>query len=180
MPTHVEPSPHLKVRQIIEELSPGQLWSLLTTLGALVLFAFTAGQKYAATQAVQAVPCKDAANWPVGPWRTWGHVTHAGGPPDRPFPQITAQVTFDSSGSGTSLTDEKGNNLFTFTMTPPLTRDGRTGIEMNGKDSTGYTSQAHLALSNDGCMLQGTFTDSYEDAGTLYFLYVREEYLVRR
>jgi hypothetical protein len=54
---------------------------------------------------------------------------------------------------------------------------GKT-ITFEGSDGTGYTTQTIMTVSNDGCMLNGSFTDKPGNTGYMHLLYQSSGYYV--
>jgi hypothetical protein len=175
-----------------------ELWSVATAFASLVTGAFWLGHYAAASSGRiessgllkthvdakgvpiakpgSAIPCYEVQNWPKGTWVTWGHIEHNG----EPFPQFSQSVVFDSNTSYITETDQPARdatkNTFRATLKEPLRPD--SSMEDEGQDGTGYMAHSRGQVTADGCMINGTFTDTKGNRGSFSFLYKRDRYYV--
>ena len=177
----------LTIGTLFKELSPGQVWAILAALGTLVTGAFALGQRIPSpgrVGEVPAIPCFQARNWPKGVWLTWGHIDSDWKPSNAEpkFPQIAESVVFDSPFSFETQSDhpvaDANRNRFKATWANALQPD--SAVTADGRDDTGYTTHMTAKVTSDGCMLNGTFTDSLGHRGRVHYLYQSDSYYVPR
>jgi hypothetical protein len=182
-------NPPVTIGKIVKELSPGQLWSVLVALAAIVGSAFTAGQQLgtvAKRSEANAVPCSQARDWPQGSWLVWGHLENDWRPspekPDEKFPQLAQRVLFDSNVSFQTQSDHlvksPTKNEFRGKFKAPL--QAGAPVVIDGEDPSGYKAQVIGKVTADGCMIHGTFNDSEGNLGSVHYFFERDRYYVTR
>jgi hypothetical protein len=195
----------LTIRRILGDLEPGQLWIFLgaaaTVIGAVISASFWAGQRFPAPQVASAsaaaapIPCYQMPDWPKGRWWTWGHLEHTNRqihPAKKQvtplteqnadnLDQVTSEVVFTSHSSYETQSDEPATDArkrkFTATAQGGELAPGAT-VFFTGHDATGYATTATLTVTQDGCMLKGTWEDNHGSSGSQHMLYESDQYYV--
>lgn len=85
------------------------------------------------------------------------------------FPQISSEVAFVSSDSYETQTEEHTDDATKRVFKSHAQKEITPGatVDFEGSDGTGYLSKATLTISEDGCLMEGRFTDTKGNAGTL-------------
>jgi hypothetical protein len=130
------------------------------------------------------VPCSAMPEWPKGRWWAWGRLDT---PPTKEntddwkrLPQINPEVVFTSDlgyeAQTEQPTDDARRKVLTAVFISPLKPGGT--VLINAHDGTGYISHGSLTATDDGCIINGNFTDSVGNAGHLHFLYQSPRYFI--
>lgn len=175
------------VGKLVQELSPGQVWAILAAIGTIVTGSFALGQRASSLGRVgefPTVPCSQAKDWPKGVWLAWGHIDSDWKPSvaEPHFPQILESVVFDSPFSFEGQSDhpvsDANKNRYKATWANALQPDSVLNID--GGDDTGYKTHMTAKVTPDGCMINGSFTDSSGHRGRVHYLYQSDRYYVQR
>jgi hypothetical protein len=181
-----DPQNRLTIGRILRDLDPGQFWAVLVAFATVVGGCFWLGARFPLALPVHGspIPCFEMPGWPRGQWLSWGRLES---PPTRKntcnytrIPQITSEVTFVSSDSYETVTEQctedARKRVFTARTDKPLSA-GAT-FAFAGSDETGYRTHATFTVRADGCMLDGRFGDTDVNAGSVHLLYESPRYYV--
>lgn len=185
----VEPE-KLTVGKILRDLEPGQFWGLLVAAASVVASCFLLGQRFPVASAASTganaapVPCFRMTDWPQGRWWVWGRLNT---PPTKKntdnftrLPQLVSEAVFTSNHSYEAQTEESTNDArkraIIVQSNEPIV-PGAT-VHLQGGSATGYNSTETLTVTDDGCLLNGTFGDNDGNAGSIHFLYESSRYYI--
>jgi hypothetical protein len=166
------------LKQILNGLTPSQVWALLVAIVTVLSGSFGLGVKLSpllgpANPPRQGlVPCFKAAEYPLGDWLVSGDIVL--GPKTMLAPRIIAVTPT----AGTVLTNEKNGvaGKFTFDRVPAPNQR----IHYQVTDETKYEANMDGLVSDSGCSIEGQWSDTNQHSGNMtLFWFKPKEFWVK-
>jgi len=162
-----------KIVLAITTLSKEQFQELLVLAAAVAFGAFKLGTFIGAKQNTEldVVPCWRANGYPRGEWMISGVVR------EKEVPLATS-LRFDTSLTGSVMTNEKGGPLGSFSIDHELAPS--QSVVYTAKTTTGYLATLKGLVSPCGCYISGDWVDNQGHSGfATYFWRARDRYWVK-
>jgi hypothetical protein len=164
----------IDILHLLGRCTPSTLASIFGLLITALAFAFGLGARISQWYSnPDLVPCSNVANYPMGKWLVSG-VDKSG-----LNAALNDHFLMTTPQTATTFTREVAQTPNQIKFQSPL-KNGQS-ISYSGSDGKGYDVYFEGRVSSSGCSMEGTWSDSKKQGGTVtYFWYEPRDYWVKQ